>query len=200
MVATLARFCRSPVGGALDMTYLATKRCSKCRVAYPLVAFQANSAARDGCQNWCRDCTNAFQRLRVTPGFKSGLHGSLVVCAWRGCHNLVDWSRAKTEEPTCSFCKIRTSNLRVRFGLTLVAYFAMLDAQGGRCAICRTDTPGGRGDWCVDHDHSFTHVRGLLCGGCNSGLGHFRDSTSSLRAAVRYLESTQPRLLLVKDV
>jgi hypothetical protein len=68
----------------------------------------------------------------------------------------------------------------------------MLEAQGGRCAICRSDKPGGRGRFAVDHCHSSGRVRGLLCVACNAGLGQFRDDPDLLRAAVAYLAVHRP--------
>ena len=40
------------------------------------------------------------------------------------------------------------------YGITIEDYDRMLEEQGGRCAICRTDTPGGSGSrFAVDHNH-----------------------------------------------
>jgi hypothetical protein len=64
----------------------------------------------------------------------------------------------------------------------------ILRSQGDTCAICRSAEPKGRGYWHVDHEHATGRVRGILCNGCNSGLGLFHESIGSLRAAVRYLE------------
>lgn len=65
----------------------------------------------------------------------------------------------------------------------------------GGCRIC-----GFKADLHVDHDHTCCDfkassvrscgecVRGVLCGPCNRGLGHFRDRPDLLRAAAEYLE------------
>jgi hypothetical protein len=66
----------------------------------------------------------------------------------------------------------------------------MLVAQKRRCAICRSRLAGGMSSGArlhVDHNHRTGRIRGLLCSHCNVGLGHFRESTRSLRAAVTYL-------------
>src|SRR5438445_9289465 len=60
-------------------------------------------------------------------------------------------------------------------------YDAMSEYQRGVCAICgKEPTDGER--LAVDHDHATGRVRGLLCRGCNTGLGHFTDDPSRLRA------------------
>jgi len=61
-----------------------------------------------------------------------------------------------------------------------------LENQGGRCAICRNPSPGGK-RLCVDHDHATGRIRGLLCGACNLVLGYARDSEAVLASAIQYL-------------
>lgn len=73
------------------------------------------------------------------------------------------------------------------YGITLSDYDEMLEVQGGICAICGTEDPKGRGRFHVDHDHNTGAVRGLLCHGCNTSLGHFKDDEDKLLAAVDYL-------------
>jgi hypothetical protein len=91
------------------------------------------------------------------------------------------------------------ANYRATHGLTLDDYEAMLAAQGGRCAICGTDQPGGKYGkrFHIDHDHSCCPKgkscekcrRGLLCANCNVGLGAFGDDHERLMAAGSYLVS-----------
>src|SRR5688572_5364108 len=76
--------------------------------------------------------------------------------------------------------------VRTRYGLDKSAHDALLEAQGGRCAICRTDDPKSP-HWNVDHCHKTNVVRGLLCLTCNSGIGMLNDDPDLLRAAALYL-------------
>lgn len=88
-------------------------------------------------------------------------------------------------------------NLWSKYRLTLERYEQILADQGGRCAICGTDSPQDiRLDrFHVDHDHSCCPgrescgqcVRGLLCRGCNTALGNFGDDRDRLLSAARYL-------------
>jgi hypothetical protein len=81
--------------------------------------------------------------------------------------------------------RYRDQYLRANFGITLVDYRRLLEKQEGVCAIC-----GGEPTaiLAVDHCHTTGSVRGLLCGGCNAGLGQFKDDPARLRQAAAYIE------------
>ena len=83
----------------------------------------------------------------------------------------------------------RKAELRREYGITQEHYDLMLKHQQGRCAICGTDSPKvSTGQiFHVDHDRLLGEVRGLLCGLCNRGLGHFKDDIDRLEQAVHYL-------------
>jgi hypothetical protein len=83
--------------------------------------------------------------------------------------------------------------LRKKFGITKQEYDAMLEAQGGRCAVttCRTDKPGGRGNFNVDHDPATGAIRGLLCFRCNIVLHHDRGTKEFLLGLIEYLEKAR---------
>ena len=84
-------------------------------------------------------------------------------------------------------------NRLAKYGLTELEYAELLDAQDGRCAICRGLPHGTRPNTRVlniDHRHlpgEEGPVRGLLCVGCNRGLGFFRDNPEYLANAIGYL-------------
>lgn len=89
--------------------------------------------------------------------------------------------------------KVRLYDLRRRhrrglkkYDLTPEGYTAMLNKQGGACAICRFSCSMGR-RLSVDHCHTTGAVRGLLCGGCNVAIGRLKDDPALLKAAIAYL-------------
>jgi hypothetical protein len=72
---------------------------------------------------------------------------------------------------------------RWAYGLQPVDFDALLAAQRGRCPICLLPLVKPM----VDHDHRTGEVRGLLCGPCNRGLGHFQDAPGLCWRAALYL-------------
>jgi hypothetical protein len=72
-------------------------------------------------------------------------------------------------------------------GKTRVEIHEILVQQGTCCAVCKSTQHHGHG-WHGDHDHKTGAFRGVLCRGCNVGLGHFKDNVQLLRAAIHYIE------------
>jgi len=96
-------------------------------------------------------------------------------------------------DPVLEAAKERRRTLR-KYGLTQDDWDELVERQGDRCAICRTGTPGGRGQlWHIDHDHTNGDVRGLLCHHCNVGIGNFQDDPKLLLAAIHYIEAARSR-------
>jgi hypothetical protein len=87
----------------------------------------------------------------------------------------------------------RRSFLKVKYGISLEDYDAMLARQGGVCAACKNKKRRSE-RLCVDHCHVTGKVRGLLCRNCNVGLGLFRDDADLVEAAAAYLRGASPRI------
>lgn len=81
-------------------------------------------------------------------------------------------------------------NIRRQYGITLEDFDNLLKFQNNRCAICQENFGSARRSINIDHDHKTDKVRGLLCSGCNTGLGHLGDNLDGIRRALYYLENT----------
>lgn len=74
------------------------------------------------------------------------------------------------------------------YGVSHERWFAMLEKQSNACPVC-LEKFGSQG--CkpnIDHCHEIGWPRGILCGRCNTGLGHFRDNPDFLLRAAEYLK------------
>ena len=89
----------------------------------------------------------------------------------------------------CKPCseECRRSSFRSRvYGMSDEEFAARLEAQAHGCAICLGPLVPGK-HLHVDHDHRTGQVRGLLCHGCNTSLGGFKDDPEVLERAAAYL-------------
>ena len=87
--------------------------------------------------------------------------------------------------------RMRKWTLKHKYGITIEDYEQMLADQGGGCAICGTDTPGGGGTFHVDHCHESGKVRGVLCNNCNLGIGFLQEQLELFDIAKSYLRWTR---------
>jgi len=178
----------------------------------------AATCSVEGCDSPCRSagsryCEKHYMRLRRTGNTASAYReatGSCLFCATPTpgvyctplcqdrdrrprrapqreacavCASPIPSSR-RWDATTCSTVCNREKHRLARYGLSPQAYQAMLLGQGGGCAIC-----GESEKLVIDHNHQPGEVRGVLCSGCNTGIGMLGDSVSRLTAAASYLAS-----------
>jgi hypothetical protein len=170
-----------------------TKTCGQCETELPVEQFHADARRLDGRYPWCKDCRRAYQgsKRRTGPAFPSK----------------ADYDRARRQAlksaPDYNDRWLR-NYFWTAYRLTPEQYGELLAKQGGRCAVCGTDDPGksrGRevGRFAVDHDHDCCPgrnscgrcIRGLLCRGCNTGIGLLGDDPDRLAAAGRYIKEAR---------
>lgn len=101
-----------------------------------------------------------------------------LACYCRPCH------RAQgTESRTRLYGGSRHYKLKQKYGIGAAEVASLVESQGGRCAVCKHN-PAVQ----VDHDHKTGRVRGILCDGCNGGIGAFGEDLELLERAAQYLE------------
>lgn len=81
-----------------------------------------------------------------------------------------------------------------KYGLSFEDYNRMLSEQNRVCAICgksekqKSSSKNQSFHLSIDHDKHTGKVRGLLCAGCNQGIGKMDHNVAILKSAIKYLE------------
>jgi hypothetical protein len=156
------------------------------------------------CSQKCSDDWNNHQKALSAKRAKKAAREPCAVCEGpipesRNAHAIYCSPDCKGRSQQASSPKKRKTrqdyNRRYLYDMTQERFDAMLAAQDGKCAICRSpDWPASvwPGIPQVDHDHVTGAIRGLLCGDCNTGLGKFGDDPMRLAAAIVYLTRDDP--------
>lgn len=82
----------------------------------------------------------------------------------------------------------RWASRSYKYGVTKEFLVALHEKQEGKCAICG-EIPNTERGLHVDHCHTTKAVRGLLCHGCNTGIGALKEDAEILSNAIKYLRS-----------
>jgi len=146
-----------------------SKYCPHCDTVKLLDLFGNNRTGHDGKQSYCKTCSVASVTKARHKDPTSHRRSSKV------------WREANLERHA-------DNGARFNHGVKHGTYDAMLEAQGGCCAICGTSNTGKTKRFAIDHCHNTKAIRGLLCTCCNTGIGQLKHSKVILEAAVVYLE------------
>ena len=168
------------------------KQCPNCTKLglgpKPESEFNKRAKAPDGLQRLCRACSYDANAAwaKANP----------VKHAARG-------ARYRSRNPITHRQAATRNRLKKTYGITADQYLRLFEKQNGKCALCElalinlldserdfTGQPDNNVAR-VDHCHETGRVRGLLCFGCNVGLGKFKDDTKLLLKAVRYLDESR---------
>lgn len=144
------------------------KVCGRCKSEKPLSAFWVDQR-RGSPKSYCKECNRVAARnwRKSKPGYES-------------------------ERYQATKSETRERHLLRKYNVSLADYEAMLNNQGGRCAICLApESEQFKGVFHVDHCHATGAVRGLLCRGCNHMLGVVGDNPATLMRAIAYLKRPQ---------
>lgn len=135
------------------------KTCSQCGEYKSLDEFNRDSRKLDGRRAECTLCNRLRMKKRIL------------------------------DKPTA-----KRLGLKRHYNLSIEEFELKYNNQRGQCAICTkpvlfSGTVHNRSQIaCVDHDHTTSQVRGLLCNNCNRALGLFQDSPKVIEAALAYLK------------
>lgn len=164
------------------------KRCSRCAEVKELSEFYRQQDRAFGVRSACKACcAPVASRYNKRPEIKDQANKRRR----EERPDSQDRLRAIARRSYFANRQTRLDGIRARkYGLSAADYAAMASAQSFACAICRLQD---RRALSVDHDHSTGAIRGLLCSGCNTGLGLLGDDPERLNAAAAYLRSAAAR-------
>jgi hypothetical protein len=112
---------------------------------------------------------------------KNGKYKRQNVC--KKCMNIYDYKVDKN------------SKLKKAYGISLQDYNELLTKQNGKCSICGVNNNGYYRKkpraFAVDHCHTTSKIRGLLCSDCNTGIGLLKDNIDLLNNAIKYLNKSR---------
>lgn len=133
--------------------------CGACREAKDPSEFYADRKRKNGLHTYCKPCCKqrAKERYSQDPEGHKRRHREWVV---------------KNRE------RVKLHKIKSAYGMSREEYEALMKV----CCIC-----GKRDGLHIDHSHQSGRVRGLLCDGCNKGLGFFADNPTLLFRAAEYL-------------
>lgn len=143
------------------------KTCVNCKETKVPDEFHKRTNSKDGLQSSCKICNNSNTRawMKLNPDKYEN--------TWKK-HTYGDLAIIKRKAS--------------KYGVSLETLQEMLRIAGGVCKICGRAPEKGL---VIDHCHTSTKVRGLICNNCNTAIGLLGDSIYASKNLVKYLEDNK---------
>ena len=174
--------------------------CSDCHTLKPSTEYHKKNISPKGkqtYQSYCKDCDHARRYARALRDPSYG-EKSLTSSRKYNASHKAERSQAQREkralDPNLNKLTEYKRHLKKRYKISWEVYLLLVEKQNNCCAICGIefeDILTCKKKPHVDHDHITGKVRGVLCGSCNTGIGHLRDSLEVVEAAAAYLKKHQ---------
>lgn len=200
-------------------------RCPKCKIRLPSDLFYRDRHSHNGLTTYCKPCSKAIKIEKFEAESRLKGRDIVVATRKGKYREYARISRLRHPERNKLSCKkyywkmkatnpdklrrqgrINSARWRDKYPERVAAikrrflyklepsqFEAMKLFQSNSCAICRSSFNTKRIH--VDHDMETEKVRGLLCGTCNRGIGHFSHSIEVLKLALKYLDQPLPEQL-----
>jgi hypothetical protein len=205
-----------PVDSAASSMELDIKTCSKCYEEKPTSEFHKHSRTKDGLQSWCRMCISAYRHdseyRKSEKARQSTLEYKQRAKEYRQKPENKEREKVRQRELSRTLEHIerrrayeqkperKASQLARRYGLSTGHLAKLTTLSGDNCYICARAFNGTDCTRATDHDHATGRIRRIICGGCNRGLGAFRDDPDALRRAADYVEAHTRRHKIVEMI
>jgi hypothetical protein len=165
------------------------KTCSKCKRIKPLREFYQNRTTKDGYAYECKKCKdsrpNTYWKTEKARAADRARYLRRIGTPEGKAAILEANKKHKQSERGKLAAWVR--HLRKNYGIDSETYFEMLKKQSGGCAICGVKPNGRRMH--VDHSHSTSMIRGILCNKCNQAIGLLNENPELLDKAKQYILS-----------
>lgn len=176
------------------------KECNKCKLEKEFSEFTKCSKIKDGYYGTCKECRYGhkpykpqLEGLKICTLCKKEKDISFFPKAWKSnsymsecknCRNKRTDKYRANQDKEYKVKRNRRKRLREKYDMSPDDYNKMYILQEGKCKICKDPYD----KLYIDHCHTTGLIRGLLCGGCNTGLGMFKDNSNYLSSAIEYLK------------
>ncbi len=133
-------------------------------------------------------CTKCGIDKDCTMFYKAGA-GERLRGDCKTCVNAIGKLYRQKRQQLCPEAR-RAIIIKNKYGLSSEDYQKMIKEQDNVCKICGKPEAGYPGKLSVDHNHETGKIRGLLCHGCNCGIGFLKEDPEILKRAIAYLRES----------
>lgn len=145
------------------------KMCPKCKIEKHETEFYFKTKQHTERHSWCKQCSNQHNNEFRKKYPNRARNWDKIKYQKSREERITAAQRYRQNHPE----RTRETHLKSKYGITTEIYQQLLEEQNFSCAICKKHVNDNHRVFVVDHDHTTLNIRGLLCDGCNRGVGFY---------------------------
>lgn len=153
------------------------KKCASCELEKEETLFHRKKGTRDGLHNYCKECTAQKNKEWVVNNKER--HKA-------SCSSWYKNNKDKAKQRSTEW------HYMTYYGISYSDFRSLAQDQDNKCKLCGIELSFSnhkkQNGAVLDHCHTTGKIRGVLCSGCNKGLGHFKDNIELFNKAILYLK------------